>query len=131
VALIVADTDVLIDALRGREPTATLVTSLIRAGGIATTAVSKFELLSGARAARARKQIDLLLAPMPIFDFDESAAAAAAIARLELEANGTPIGMADYLIAGICVARSAALLTRNRAHFSRISELRLADLDRT
>jgi hypothetical protein len=34
--------------------------------------------------------------------------------------------MADYLIAGICLSRgSTTLLTRNRADFERIPELRL------
>jgi predicted nucleic acid-binding protein len=45
--------------------------------------------------------------------------------RRALAAQGLPIGMADYMIAGICVARSAALLTRNRAHFERVPGLAL------
>jgi len=45
-----------------------------------------------------------------------------------LEAEGLPIGMADYLIAGICLSRSAELLPRNRDHFSRIGALKLSDL---
>ncbi len=48
--------------------------------------------------------------------------------RQELEGQGQTIGMADYLIAGICVSRSTALLTRNRKHFQRISALAFADL---
>lgn len=35
------------------------------------------------------------------------------------------LAMADYLIAGICLSRGSTLLTRNRAHFERIPELRL------
>lgn len=30
------------------------------------------------------------------------------------------MGMPDYLIAGVCVSRSAVLLTRNRKHFQRV-----------
>ena len=33
--------------------------------------------------------------------------------------------LADCLIAGICIARSAALLTRNVSHFARIPGLAL------
>lgn len=36
--------------------------------------------------------------------------------------------MADYLIAGICLSRSAVLLTRNVRHFSRMAGLRLDPL---
>jgi len=41
---------------------------------------------------------------------------------------GTPIGMADYLIAGICLARGARLLVRNRSHFERVPGLELAEI---
>jgi predicted nucleic acid-binding protein len=33
--------------------------------------------------------------------------------------------MADYMIAGICLAHSAVLLTRNRKHFERVAGLTL------
>ncbi len=129
--MIVADSDVLIDALQGREPAASQVANGIKAGGLATTTISKFELLSGAKTARARKQVETLLAALPIFDFDETAASEAVSVRLELESSGSPIGMADYLIAGVCLARSATLLTRNVAHFGRITRLRLAPAEET
>jgi predicted nucleic acid-binding protein len=35
--------------------------------------------------------------------------------------------MADYLIAGVCLARSAGLLSRYRAHFERIPGLLVDD----
>lgn len=126
--MIVADSDVLIDALRGREPTAARVALELEAGGLATTAVSLFELESGARTERAREQVTRLLTALRILPFDEAAAQAAAGARRALEAEGRPIGMADYLIAGICLARSALLLTRNRTHFESVPGLRLANL---
>jgi predicted nucleic acid-binding protein len=37
--------------------------------------------------------------------------------------------MADSLIAGIALSRSAILLTRNRRHFERVPDLALAALD--
>jgi len=40
------------------------------------------------------------------------AAERAAQARRELESAGAAIGMADYMIAGTCLAHSAILLTR-------------------
>ena len=45
--------------------------------------------------------------------------------RRELEGRGTTIAMSDYLIAGICRARSLPLLTRNRSHFERVPGLRV------
>ncbi|MPZ24179.1 MAG: PIN domain-containing protein [Dehalococcoidia bacterium] len=128
-ALIVADTDVLIDALHGREPAASRIALELRTTSLATTTVSVFELLSGAKSERARRQIERLLGAVSLLGVDDSAAEAAADVRRALEAAGTPIGMADYLIAGICVARSAILLTRNRKHFERVEGLRLGTLE--
>jgi predicted nucleic acid-binding protein len=127
--MIVADSDVLIDALRGRDPAMARVASGLRAGILATTAVSVFELRAGARPGRERDTVDLLLGGLTILPFDEAAAVAAADVRRELEDGGQAIGMADYLIAGICIARSAVLVTRNRRHFERVSGLVLGELD--
>lgn len=69
-----------------------------------------------------------LLELLPILVFDDRASEAAAAARRELERRGETIGMADYLIAGICLSRSATLVTRNRRHFARIPGLLLGDL---
>lgn len=124
----VADSDVLIDALAGREPAAGRVRSGLEKGELATTTVSLFELLSGARAKRARDKVEKLLAALTVLPFDVPAARAAAEARRQLETHGSSVGMADYLIAGICLSRGLPLLTRNRAHFERVPGLRLGTL---
>jgi tRNA(fMet)-specific endonuclease VapC len=121
--MILADSDVLIDALRGREPGRSRIEVELRAGRLATTSISLFELRSGARSPREREKVDALLDAVTVMPFDASAAAAAASIRLELEGRGQGLPMADYLIAGICVSRSAVLLTRNRAHFERVPGL--------
>lgn len=126
--MIVADSDVLIDTLRGKEPSASRVAQELRKGALATTAINSFELLSGAKADGQRLRVEQLLAPLQILPCDESAAAIAAEIRRKLEAAGNKIGMADYLIAAICVTHSALLLTRNRRHFERVPDLRFEDL---
>ncbi|HJS42802.1 MAG TPA: type II toxin-antitoxin system VapC family toxin [Gemmatimonadales bacterium] len=125
-ALVVVDSDVLIDALRGRQPAVRQVTDGLHAGVLCTTTVTVFELLSGARTDAESAAVDRLLAALTILPFDEIACRAAAGVRRGLTSQGRSIGMADYMIAGICVARSAALLTRNRAHFERVPRLALA-----
>ncbi len=47
-----ADTDVLIDFLAGREPTAERVARELESGTLWTTVITRFEMLSGARSAR-------------------------------------------------------------------------------
>lgn len=124
----VADSDVLIDALRGRKDSADRVSAEIRTGSLATTVITLFELLSSARTGIEIEKVSKLLGPIAILPLDQAAGQAAAQVRRSLEAVGATIGMADYLIAGICLSRSATLLTRNRAHFERVPGLSLGSV---
>lgn len=124
--MIVADTDVLIDFLAGAEPMAARVAAELERGQMCTTAISRFELLAGARSKRQQVAVSRLLAALPTLPLDEPAAGRAAQVRRELEAAGTTIGMADSLIAGIVLNRESMLLTRIRRHFERVASLRLA-----
>jgi predicted nucleic acid-binding protein len=124
----VADTDVLIDFLVGAEPAAARVAAELQRGTLCTTAISRFELLAGARSPRREAAIRELLAAVTTLPLDEEAADRAAEVRRLLERAGEPIGMADSLIAGITLARGAILLTRNRRHFERVRGLLLTDL---
>ena len=90
--------------------------------------MTAFELLSGARTVESRDRIRTLLDALSVLPLDDEASARAAEVRRALESAGTSIGMADYLIAGICLARSASLLTRNRDHFERVDGLILGDI---
>jgi predicted nucleic acid-binding protein len=126
--MIIVDSDVLIDALAGRKPSVDQVSRGLEAGSLATTAISVFELLSGARTPGDLDRIETLLGALAVIPFDAAAGRAAAGMRRDLEARGESIGMADCQIAAICVSRSATLLTRNRRHFERIDSLELAEL---
>jgi predicted nucleic acid-binding protein len=126
--MMVADTDVLIDFLAGCDPAAGRVALELGRGRLCTTAVTRFELLGGARTTRQENAIRQLLTALPALPLDQEAADRAAQVRVDLERAGQAIGMADSLIAGIVLARSGVLLTRNRRHFDRVPGLQLADL---
>ena len=121
--MIVADTDVLIDALRGKEPSLGTVRGLIEGAGLATTTVTAFELLAGARTVREREEVDGLLGGMTMLPLDLDSARRAAEVHRALRAAGVAIGAADRLIAGIALAHGGALLTRNVREFGRVSGL--------
>jgi predicted nucleic acid-binding protein len=129
--VVVADTDVLIDALEhGREPALSRVVGLVRAGGLATTAISVFELTGGRRTTANRLELlHAALAPIPVLAVSLGAAELAAAARRHLERRGKGIGAPDYLIAGVCLAHGLPLLTRNREHFSRVPGLELTAIE--
>lgn len=125
--MIVADSDVLIDALAGREPSKSQIEEALLRGNLATTAISLFELESGVRSPAASEAVHALCHALPVYVVDSDAAREAARVRRDLEAQGTPIGMAAYLIAGVCLSRGARLLTRNIAHFGRVANLALVE----
>lgn len=123
--MIIADSDVLIDFLRGAE-LAQKVGDLISSGNLKTTAISVFELESGARTAPQQKLVNDLLAGIEIFPIDpESAKKAGELHRILLR-KGVTVPTADSLIAGVCLKHKAELLTRNKRHFQNFKGLRFA-----
>jgi tRNA(fMet)-specific endonuclease VapC len=126
--MIVADSDVLIDALRGDRPARERIELELETGQLATTVVSVYELLAGARSERERGKVEVLLSALTALPLDDAAARRAAQIDRQLAAEGQRLAPADTLIAGICLARSGILLTRNRRHFERVPGLSLGRL---
>jgi len=123
--MIIADSDVLIDFLRGGGEAARVAVEL-ESRSFGTTAVTAFEIRSGARTARQKSAVDTLLDAMTILPFGPEEAQVAAEVRQQVESQGLPIGMADCMIAAICISNDGVLLTRNLKHFERVKALRLA-----
>ncbi|MBX3027212.1 type II toxin-antitoxin system VapC family toxin [bacterium] len=123
--MMIADTDVLIDFLSDANPVADRIALEIEHAALRTTAVTRFELLAGARTPRQEKMIAELLAALPTLPLDAAAADRAALVRRTLERQGKAIGMGDSLIAGIVLVHRGTLLTRNRDHFQRVPGLKL------
>lgn len=124
--MIIADTDVLIDFLRGRGGAAKRVALELETRSFGTTVITAFELRSGARTSNQRKGIDTLLEAMTLLSFGPEEARIAADLRQRLESQGQVIGMADYMIAAVCIANDGVLLTRNRKHLERVEGLKLS-----
>lgn len=128
--MVVADTDVLIDALdKEREPARTWLRGLIERGELATTSVNLFELTRGPRTTvHQLERLHEALDRVEILPVTSGAAdVAAAVSRL-LGRRGQAIADPDLLIAGVCLAAGLPLLTRNAVHFRRIPGLVLAPL---
>ena len=120
--MIVTDTDVLIDFLAGKGA-AKDIEGLLLTKGFHITAVSRFELLAGAKTPKLMSRAMELLEGVPTLPLDIAAADAAAEVRRHLERSGDGIGTPDTLIAGIVLTNSGRLMTRNRRHFERVPGL--------
>jgi tRNA(fMet)-specific endonuclease VapC len=125
--LVVVDTDLIIDFLRGRGDGAKLVRTLIIERRLRTTAVTAFELRVGADFLPRRDDIVRLLRTRTV-PLDLAAALRAGEIAAALQRSGQVIGQADCLQAGICLRHDLPLATRNRKHFSRVADLRLVEL---
>lgn len=124
--LVVVDTDLLIDYLRGRGAGTSLVRELIAAGTLRLTAVTGFELRLGTDFIDRREDI-LRLFRRRTLPVTLPAALRAGEVAAELRARGEPIGLADCLQAGVCLHHGLPLATRNRRHFERIGDLDLVE----
>ncbi len=80
-------------------------------------------LAFGARRTALLRALDRAVETLDVVSFDENAAEAAAKVRTDLEGCGIGIGPIDVQIAGIAVARSMTLVTRNVEEFSRVNGL--------
>lgn len=123
-SLVVADTDLIIDYLRGKGPGTVLVRGLIRDGRLRLTAITAFELRLGADFTTKRDGI-LRLTRSRTIPLDLASALSAGEIRSTLLRTGRDIGIADCLQAGICLRHQLPLATRNRDHFERVEGLQL------
>jgi tRNA(fMet)-specific endonuclease VapC len=64
---------------------------------------------------------------MGTIDLDVEAAAHAAAIRVDLESRGTPIGLADLLIAATARRHGCTLVTHNTREFARVPDLLIED----
>ena len=123
---IVVDTSVLIGFLRDHEPEASVLARLLEDGRAVMTAISAFELEIGLHGYdQLLSRVPAFAEAIPVLPFDLEAARWAGQEERRLRQRGTAIGVADVLIAGICLARRKPLLTLNPEHFSRIEGLRV------
>jgi tRNA(fMet)-specific endonuclease VapC len=99
-------------------------------GQIILPAVVVYEVSYGLRRAGRREALTAfqrMTEAALVLPFDADAADIAAGIRVQLEAQGTPIGQADLLIAATARRHGCTLVTHNTREFSRVPELILDD----
>jgi tRNA(fMet)-specific endonuclease VapC len=124
---VVADTNLLVDFLRGSDPGGAWVRGRLRGGDLRVTAVSSFELSLGADFLDRLGRIEALLLNRTL-PLDLLGAYRAGEVLSGLRREGHPIGVNDALVAGICLRFDLPLATRNVREFERVQGLRLVSL---
>ncbi|MFW5858236.1 MAG: type II toxin-antitoxin system VapC family toxin [Planctomycetota bacterium] len=119
------DTDTVSTALRGIGG----VGDRLRATApeaVAVASITEAELWYGLekrKSRRLRNAVTAFLQPLCILPFDSDAARQYGRLQAQLEAAGTPVGMADVMIAAVALMTKRVLVTNNGAHFGRIRQL--------
>lgn len=126
------DTDIIIDYLKETEETNDLIKKLyLKFDEIVTTAITSYELLVGVEYIQGRDRIKVenILNDIDVLPFSKEVSRESAKVAAELKKSGKQIGIADLLIAGICIHTGSYLLTKNIEHFSRIKNLQILELN--
>ena len=100
-------------------------------GDVAVSAITVAELQFGVRKSqfpkRNQRALDQFLIPLVIVEFDYQASMIYGKIRAELEAQGTPIGALDTLIAAHALSLDSTMVTNNVKEFSRVPHLKVVN----
>jgi tRNA(fMet)-specific endonuclease VapC len=121
------DTDLLIAILRMNPDAEEKISQLDEESRNATTAINAFELYYGANKSQ-KKTINLegtkkILSRLDILPLDEDSAEKAGEYFADLEKRGLQVEFRDALVAAISARNHLTLVTRNKKHYSRMSEV--------
>ena len=121
--MILIDSDVLIEHLRGKEPARDwLMHARQESGPLAISTVSLTEIAGGMRSPE-RREVMRLLGSMQRFEVTEQVAWRAATLMQEYRRSHSRIGLGDYLIAATALTEGLELATLNVRHYPMFREL--------
>ena len=125
------DTNAFVDFFTGRYPKVVARIQRTAPEDLFLSSVVVAELRYGANRSVHRRsnhaRIDAVVEELEAIDFDLRAATTYGGVRARLEANGTPIGPNDMLIAAQALSRGLTVVTDNTAEFARVKGLKLAN----
>ncbi len=125
------DTNICIAIIRKKSPLATQRLTQHTVTDIAVSTVTVAELQFGVHKrsdpAKNQQALEQFLIPFQFLDFDYDAAQAYGPIRAFLEAQGTPIGSFDTLLAAQALAHNLTMVTNNVREFARVPSLRIED----
>ena len=129
----VLDTDLIVGVFRNNEDAVKKIGELeISNSDRSTTTVNAFELFEGAYGSEESKRSkglafvrEFLNSMDNVYLFDEKSSDIAGKIMADLHKKGTPLDLADVMIAAIAIKNKDYLISRNVKHFSRIEGLML------
>ena len=126
--MILTDTSFIIDVMKGNRKALAKLNEMRKTGATAmVSTVTLYELYVGVSSVRRpleeKEKILKATSRLSTIGFDEKSAREAGQVQGDLKARGEMIDIPDILIAGIARAGGYSVLTRNKAHFNRVTGL--------
>jgi tRNA(fMet)-specific endonuclease VapC len=122
------DTNIISDLVRNPQGKAARRIARVGEDNICTSIIVAAELRYGCEKSgskRLREAVEDLLGEISVLPFDAPADAEYGAIRSKIEADGTPIGSNDLLIAAHARATGSAIVTANTDEFKRIRGLKM------
>lgn len=111
--MVIFDTSIIVDASRRKKIALDLIESYSGKERIATTIISKYEMLRGATEHDAGF-VSELLEKFVIYDFQDCAVSEVVKAYKKLTEKGKKVNELDLIIAGIAEANNETLITKDK-----------------
>ena len=124
--MILVDSDVLIEHLRGHTDARDWLIRARRASGPLAISVISLTEIAGGMPSPERREVMRLLGSMQRFEVTEQVAWRAATLMREYRRTHSGIGLGDYLIAATALTEGLELATLNVRHFPMFSALNRA-----
>ncbi len=125
-AMVIADSDLLVDLLRGSKGAVSLAKQMLRQGvEVLSTSISVFELWLGALKLGRKDETKKLLDEIDILPLDRAASLSSAEILHNLQKRGRAIDYRDLFIAGIARSRDISAIVSRDESFRRIDGLRI------
>jgi tRNA(fMet)-specific endonuclease VapC len=129
---VIADTCLLVDALRGDRAAAQFLAALQEEGTfMAIPSIVLYELWEGVeradRGLEQQRKVEALTESFPVIAFEARHAQRAGRLSGELVRRGEMLDVADSQIAGMALVEGWPIVTRNRKDFDRVPDLKVVD----
>lgn len=122
---VVVDSGIFIEHLRAKNKSTTTLFQLSQTSDIFISSVTLYELYCGATSEQKEMDIQKITEDLMVLSLTDEVAIRAAKLYIQLKQQNNMIEFRDIFIAATCIVNDMPLITLNKKHFARITELKI------
>jgi len=124
---ILIDTDIVIEYLRSKDKSLTMLIKLMGEHDLFLSSISEFELYLGAKTIRHQNDLEILFSEIEVIPFDFGCGKIAANIWKDTQSRHQHIEIKDIFIASVAISNGVWLQTFNKKHFQGIKGLKILE----